>query len=173
MWLKGFLERSTSDNFPALPMSTVTMGSSRRFRFKRHMCYQCFDWSFINSWAGGLCLDCQDDDAREARSTLFKHLSATCNIPDPWCVSLVPYLQPMHNAKAELRRQYLWNLLLGPPHEHRGETLLTRYQDGRVWNKLCNEDIIDRVLAFVCGVETIQDHHVRAQYEEWGVTISD
>ena len=66
----------------------------------------------------------------------------------------MPHLQPEHNAKAEFKRLYLWKLLLGPRHNRQGFAKLTFCQNKSAGNTSHNEDIIDRVLDFVCGVGT-------------------
>ena len=156
MRLKDYPERSTSDAYPDLLLSTVTMGSYGMFQ--RHMCCQCLESSFLN-YPDGLCLDCQNADARSARRTLFKHLGATHNIPDSFFFALGPYLQPMHNAKAEFRRLYLSKLLLGPQNIRQRFQLLTHFGNGKDGNISDNEDIIDRVLDFVCGVGALTNIH--------------
>ena len=118
--------------------------------FQRHMCYQCGDLSMIN-FTNALCFDCLNAHTRLARSTVFKHLG-TCNIPVNIITGLVPYLEPMHNAKAEFRRLYLWKLLLGPnTHPRQGFRLLTYSGNGMDGSISATEDVIDRLLGFVCG----------------------
>ena len=84
----------------------------------------------------------------------MKQLWAKEKVPFTFFVELVPYLQPMHNAKAEFRRLYLWKLLVGHPYNHQGFAKLTFCRNGWAGNISHNEDIIDFVLDFVCGVGT-------------------
>ena len=97
------------------------------------------------------CIDCLNAPTRLAQTTVFQYLG-TCNIPINIITRLVPYLGPIHTAQAEFRRLYLRPLLLGPnTHPRQGFRLLTYGSNGMPGSISDTEDIIDRLLGFVCG----------------------
>ena len=90
-----------------------------------------------------------NDMAATMASIVFKHLFETLNLPDTFGQELVRYLQPMHDALANFRGQYLRKMLMGPPYAPSKFRLLTYYGNGMAGNISDTEDIIDRVIAFV------------------------
>ena len=125
------------------------MGS--RGLFHRYRCYECGDLSMANcTYKNGQiwCMDCLNAPTRLAQTTVFQYLG-TCNIP----VNIItPYLGPIDTAEVEFRRLYLRPLLLGPnTHPRQGFRLLTYGSNGMPGSISDTEDIIDRLLGFVCG----------------------
>ena len=101
-----------------------------------------------------LCIDCGNakliKDAKETE--VFKYLFGTRNLPLICVEPLVRYLKPMPDADAEFRRLYLRAMLLGPPIDPRSPfRKLTYFSNGEAASISGSEDVIDRVLKFVCG----------------------
>ena len=118
-------------------------------RFERSTCIQCGDSSFINAQ---LCWDCKNTNNMSAmlESIAFKQLFRKRQLPETLAKPLVEYLLPMHNASAEFRRKYLWKMLCWSGSRFR---LLTFGSNGKAGSISAKEDIIDRVLQFLCGKE--------------------
>ena len=101
-----------------------------------------------------LCIDCGNARlVKDAKGTeVFKHLFGTRNLPLICVEPLVRYLKPMPDADAEFRRLYLRPMLLGPRIDPRSPfRKLTYFSNGEAASISCYEDVIDRVLKFVCG----------------------
>ena len=66
---------------------------------------------------------------------------------------VMSYLLPSGDVYAEFTRKYLRVMLLGPPFQPSLFRKLTYGSNGMAGNISPYEDVIDRVLEFVCGVD--------------------
>ena len=148
------------------PTLFCTMGSSPMF--EQSVCPQCFDASFIHNPYDERCIDCEnavavvENSVSMPKTIVFRHLfERNSRLPLECIPHLTHCLSPTRDSRQEFRRQYLRIMLVGPPPlkllhlghgvENNKLSLLTYMRNGIAGNITTTENILDRVLQFVCG----------------------
>ena len=126
-----------------------SMGSSGMF--SRCACPTCGDESFGNTiWSR--CIQCKNAVVASTKGCVW--MMPLRNKLSPGITDrVVSYLLPSGDVYADFTRKYLRVMLLGPPSHPSQFRRLTYGANGMAGNISQCEDVIDRVLEFVCGVD--------------------